>query len=50
MAGCSGHVNCANCPRYAYHWHDTKVAPILGRRRTAYVQPTFFDALEVSDA
>lgn len=43
MAGCAGHRNCANCPRYAYHWHATHVAPILARRRAAFVQPSFFD-------
>lgn len=43
MPECSGHINCANCPRYAYQWHRTHIEPILNRAQvmaTARFTPT----------
>jgi hypothetical protein len=43
LPGCATHINCANCPRYAYHWYRTQVTPILTATPTGYVQPALFD-------
>jgi hypothetical protein len=42
LPDCSGHLNCANCPRYAYRWRTHAVAAVTGRRRSAG-QAALFD-------
>jgi hypothetical protein len=32
LPGCTGHKNCANCPRYAYQWHRRITATLQIRR------------------
>ena len=49
LPGCIGHRNCANCPRYAYRWHGTHIAPILARQRPAAVQLPLFSTIGAPD-
>jgi hypothetical protein len=41
---CRGrHRNCANCPRFAYQWHDTHIAPLLrSHGPDTWIQPSLF--------
>jgi len=39
LPGCTGHINCANCPRYAYQWRTQLVHQLT----TTPAQPTLFD-------
>lgn len=38
LPDCTGHINCANCPRYAYRWRQHVTAPLPCDR-----QPALFD-------
>jgi hypothetical protein len=40
LPGCTGHLNCANCPRYAYRWHASVTATVEHAYRA--VQPPLF--------
>ncbi|HZO63796.1 MAG TPA: hypothetical protein VFB74_02230 [Kribbellaceae bacterium] len=39
LPGCTGHINCANCPRYAYQWRTQ----LLHQLASTPAQPTLFD-------
>lgn len=39
LPGCHGHINCANCPRYAYRWYQQVIAAAA---QPAPVQPPLF--------
>jgi hypothetical protein len=39
LPGCHGHINCANCPRYAYRWYQQVIAAAA---HPAPVQPPLF--------
>lgn len=45
LPGCTAHINCANCPRFAYGWHAAHIAPIQRLRRPSCVQPTLFEGI-----
>ncbi|MEV0734222.1 hypothetical protein [Polymorphospora sp. NPDC050346] len=42
LPGCTTHINCANCPRFAYQWHRTHIAPILARQAPTCLQLQLF--------
>ncbi|MBW6432202.1 hypothetical protein KZ829_00380 [Actinoplanes hulinensis] len=49
LADCTGHKNCANCPRYAYQWHEQHIRPLLeGADHASFVQSTLFDLAGVA--
>jgi hypothetical protein len=48
LAGCTTHINCANCPCYAYRRHEAHIARILSGRPSTYLQPPLFDTREVA--
>ncbi len=39
LPDCAGHLNCANCPRYAYRWRQHVLAETS---RPRDVQPSLF--------
>jgi len=39
LPGCTTHINCANCPRYAYPWH-TRVLRTVSRQLPLFATPT----------
>jgi hypothetical protein len=41
LPDCAGHLNCANCPRYAYRWREHVVAACAAARPVD-VQPALF--------
>jgi len=41
LPGCTGHINCANCPRYAYQWRQRVLGDIHARPTS--VQSALFD-------
>ncbi|WP_028569537.1 hypothetical protein [Salinispora tropica] len=41
LPGCTTHINCANCPRFAYQWHTNHIRPILNRQPTRTQPPLF---------
>ena len=41
LPGCTGHINCANCPRYAYQWRQNVIDHISTPPETS--QPALFD-------
>jgi hypothetical protein len=48
MPGCVRHRNCANCPRFAYHWRATHIEPLLQRREVTWTQPRLFDVWQAA--
>jgi hypothetical protein len=41
LPGCVGHINCANCPRYAYRWRQA-VLTACATSHPAGTQPALF--------
>jgi hypothetical protein len=45
LPGCVGHVNCANCPRYALSWRDKVLTAIGEAREPAARQMALWEAI-----
>jgi hypothetical protein len=43
LPGCTGHINCANCPRYAARWRSTVLDACTLARRVHLQQAMFGD-------
>ncbi len=49
LPGCSGHINCANCRRYAYSWHASTAA-VFAAAHSRPCQPSLFTPSSAREA
>ncbi|MGF6884292.1 hypothetical protein ABIA39_005527 [Nocardia sp. GAS34] len=48
LDGCTGHINCANCVRWAFHWREKVLASPAGHATRTPVCATGFRTRQVS--